>query len=79
MERNANVGPRYALRLGRLQDWHVLVVRCLCGHVGTVSPGPLRRDYPEHTPIQDLARKFRCRRCGVRGQRVWDVETLPRD
>lgn len=57
--------PKYALRLGDLQPWHVLQVTCFrCRHAATVSPAPLPHHYGEHPRVAELEDKIRCTECG---------------
>lgn len=82
MERNANIvlGPRYALRLSQLRDWHELGIACAtCGHRGTVYPHQLRSRFPEYTFLRDIEKRFTCKQCGSRGQCTWEVRHQPRD
>lgn len=81
MEHYANIplGPRYALRLRDLRQWHILQITCSrCRNVGTVALPPLLQRWPEHTRLVDLAAHFRCTQCGHRGEETWQVCALPR-
>jgi DNA-directed RNA polymerase subunit RPC12/RpoP len=67
MEQNANMPPRYAIRLGELRHWHVITVSCpACGHKGRLDATTLGRGRPDYTRLLDLERKLRCRSCGNR-------------
>lgn len=67
MEQNANIPPRYAIRLGDLRHWHVITVSCpACGHKGRLDATTLGRGRPDYIKLMDLERKLRCRSCGNR-------------
>lgn len=62
---NETLGPRYAVRLGELRQWHILRATCVrCRHVGIVEPTRLRCRWSEHTRLIELERKLRCTKCG---------------
>ena len=49
------IGPKYAIRLGDLREWHQIEVRCFsCGRVGVLYPDRLRK-----LRIAQLKRKHR--------------------
>ena len=78
MEHKENVpeilGPRYAVRVGDLRDWHVLRVRCeRCKHEGSIYPARLRARAHESARLVDLAARFRCQHCKASGQVSWAV------
>ncbi len=80
MEQNANIPPRYAIRLGDLRSWHVVTVACpTCGHKGRLEPLALGRDRPAHTRLIDLERHLRCRNCGNRDDNRMLVSLAARD
>jgi hypothetical protein len=61
-------GPKYAIRLGDLQPWHVLKVMCFsCRHVANVSPAPLLARFGQHQWLIDYLhdqRRYRYRLVG---------------
>ena len=76
---NITLGPRYAVRLEDLREWHVLEVQCFaCRHIGVVYPSRLQKRWPGHTRLKDLEPKFRCTKCGNRSDNTWQVMQLPR-
>ena len=84
MEHKENVpeilGPRYAVRVGDLRDWHVLRVRCeRCKHEGSIYPARLRARAHESARLVDLAARFRCQHCKASGQVSWAVFRVRRD
>jgi ribosomal protein L37E len=84
MEQSGNtpvvLGPRYAVRLRDLRAWHLVRVRCAgCGHEGTVGRGMLLDRFPDWTRLIDLEPRFRCRRCGQRGDGRFSVRVARRD
>ncbi len=61
------IGPRYAIRLADLRDWHVIGVICEgCRHRARVPPKLLTAGRPGHTRLIDLERKLVCSACGNR-------------
>jgi hypothetical protein len=55
------IGPKYALRIHDLRNWHVLQVTCWkCGHISMVYPSRLRRRWSGYERLMDIERKFRC-------------------
>jgi hypothetical protein len=76
---NIVLGPRYAVRLRDLREWHVIKVTCAqCQHEGTVTTSLLTRHRPEYTRLVDLERCFRCTQCGNREENHWQIVQLPR-
>jgi hypothetical protein len=71
--------PRYAVRLEDLQRWHRIVIRCQCGHVGTIVAPRLKFGRPGYMRLKELERKFRCMKCGARGDHSVMIESAPRD
>jgi ribosomal protein L37E len=71
-ERNANIGPRYAVRLRDLRGWHVLTAVCgACGHRRDMRLWELTARHLGFAYLIDVERHLRCRRCGNReGNRV---------
>ena len=81
-KKNEMPGPRYALRLGDLRQWHVIEVRCFkCGKEGTVYPAVLLKGgrWTEHTRLVELEPRFRCRACGNRFGNSWNIMRLSRN
>ena len=77
---NDPIGPRYALRVERLRQWHVVRVTCdMCQHVGAIEAQVLIRKWPPYIRLVDLARRFRCERCGNRAGNRWEVCRMKRD
>jgi len=45
------IGPKYAIRLGDLREWHQIEVRCFsCGRVGVLYPD--QAEEAAHSPAQ---------------------------
>ena len=81
-KKNEALGPRYALRLGDLRQWHVIEVRCFkCAKEGTVYPAVLMKGgrWTEHTRLVELEPRFRCRACGNRFGNSWNIMRLSRN
>lgn len=79
LPREEVLGPRYAVRVGQLQSWHVLHVTCSgCGHVGAVHQRKLIAKCGEHARLIDVERRFRCAICRNRDGNAWRVMRLPR-
>lgn len=70
MEQNENIiGPRYAIRLGDLQNWHVTTAVCgECRHRRVLRLWQVKRGQPEHTLLMTVEARLRCRECGYRGE-----------
>lgn len=74
------IGPKYALRIHDLRNWHVLQVTCWkCGHLSLVYPSRLRQRWSGYERLMDIERKFRCTKCGNRHDNAWQVFRLPRN
>ena len=68
-ERNANIGPRYAVRLSDLQPYHLLTARCLfCGHKRRMRLWQLKAGRHPAAKLQEVEGRLRCTRCGSRGE-----------
>lgn len=72
-ERNANLGPRYAIRLHQLRRWHLILAKCgMCGHRRAVRLWQLRAALRERDRawayLGDVERRLVCQRCGNRHQ-----------
>src|SRR5262245_54181371 len=53
------LGPKYQIRLGDLNPWHVLRVTCFkCRHVANVSHAPLLTRFGQHRRLTDLEDRF---------------------
>lgn len=73
-----DLGSRYEIRLGKLEERHVITIRCFkCNRVGEIYPSHLKRRYPDDTRLIDLQPRFRCRSCGNRELNLWKVFRLP--
>jgi ribosomal protein L37E len=80
VERNTNIGPRYAVRLGDLRGWHVLTAVCgACRHRSQMRLWQLTAGRRDDTHLLDLERKLRCRRCGNRAGNKVLVTVAERD
>ena len=71
-EQNANIGPRYAVRLQDLRNWHILTAVCgMCRHRTQMRLWQLTAGQPAHARLIDIEARLRCQRCGNRaGNRV---------
>ena len=71
-EQNANLGPRYSVRLSDLERWHSLTAVCgECQHRRQMRIWQLTAGRPLDTRLTDVEAKLRCQRCGNReGNRV---------
>jgi hypothetical protein len=68
-EQRANLGPKYAIRLADLQNWHLLTAVCgVCRHRRQIRLWQLKARHPDHTRLVDVERRLRCLRCGHRGE-----------
>ena len=72
-EQNGNLGPRYAVRLDQLRNWHVLTAVCPeCRHRVGMRLWQLTARHPGHEHLIDVEKRLRCRRCGNRtGNRIY--------
>ena len=76
---NMVLGPRYAVRLRDLREWHLIRVTCAqCRHEGTVTASLLARRQPEYTRLVELETRFRCTQCGNREENHWQIVQLSR-
>jgi DNA-directed RNA polymerase subunit RPC12/RpoP len=67
-ERNANIGPKYAVRIGDLRPYHKLTVACpMCGHRRQMRLWQLRAGQGPNTMLTSIEARLRCMRCGSRG------------
>jgi hypothetical protein len=74
------VPPRYAFRLEDLRVLHLVRASChACGHKAIVPNAALLQGRPGYTRLTALERQLRCRKCGVRGKALLDVEFRSRD
>ncbi len=79
-EREAKLGPYYAVRLSHLQTYHVLTATCLlCQHARCLRLADLQRLARPDTHLTDIDKRLRCRGCGVRGQARLIVTVLDRN
>lgn len=68
-EQNANLGPRYAIKLRQLKRYHILRASCpFCRHTATMRLWQLKSRFDESTSLVDIERRLRCLRCGERGE-----------
>ena len=70
-EQRASLGPRYAIRLGQLKPWHILMAKCwVCGHRRQLRIWQLKAVLPEHRRenawLTDVEKRLFCQRCGNR-------------
>ena len=73
------LGPKYQIRLGDLNPWHVLRVTCFkCRHVANVSHAPLLTRFGQHRRLTDLEDRFACIECGNRWGNSVQVDELAR-
>ncbi len=70
MEQNENgLGPRYAVRLRDLQNWHVATAVCgECRHKRVMRLWEIKRGQPDTTLLMSVEARLRCRECGYRGE-----------
>jgi len=74
------LGPRYDVRLGDLQPWHVLRIKCFqCRYRALVSPAPLLARFGRLQKIVDIEERFACTECGNRGGNSFAVCRLDRN
>jgi hypothetical protein len=81
MEQYENiVGPKYAIRVGDLREWHIIIATCFkCGHNDRLMAGALAWERSPHTKLGDLERKLRCTHCGNRADNTLSVRMMPRN
>ena len=80
MEQNGNIGPKYAIRLADLREWHIVTATCFrCRHQTELSAGFLAWERVPHTYLTELERKLRCTRCGNRQGNTLSVRLVPRN
>jgi hypothetical protein len=80
MEQKGNIGPRYAIRLGELREWHIVTARCFrCGHHARLGNDFLTWERSPHAYLADLERKLRCTRCGNRRDNTLSVSAASRN
>jgi hypothetical protein len=74
------VPPRYDFRLEDLRAFHLVRAHCqACGHKAIIPNTALQQGQPGYTRLTSLQRRLRCRRCGVRGKALLEMEFRPRD
>jgi hypothetical protein len=80
VERNRNIPPRYAARLGDLRQWHMVVATCAaCGKRSHMDAKLLQHGRPPYTRLVDLERKLRCVGCGNHDGNTLTVFMAPRN
>jgi hypothetical protein len=81
MEQYENiVGPKYAIRVADLRDWHVITAQCFrCGHQSRLKADFLAWERAPFTKLVDLERKLRCIQCGNRTDNTLSVRMMPRN
>ena len=68
-EQNANIGPRYAVRLSDLQPYHILTVRCgYCRRAVRIRLWQLKAGQYPNARLIDVEQRLRYMRCGSRGE-----------
>lgn len=73
-------GPKYAVKLRDLRNWHILTAVCpKCRHRARVRMWQLKVGRPDHTTLLDVQRLLRCTRCGNRDSNTILVELADRD
>ena len=79
-ERIANIGPKYAVRLGDLRNWHILTAVCpQCRHKARVRMWQFKVGRSDHTSLLEIQRLLRCTRCGNRESNTILVEVASRE
>jgi hypothetical protein len=61
------LGPKYALRLSHLREWHRLEAKCFsnaCGNVALLDTAKLIRRWGIEMDPTRIEDKLRCSRCG---------------
>lgn len=80
MEQKANIGPKYAIRLSDLRDWHIVTATCFrCRHQVELTTGFLTWERSPHAYLTELERKLRCTRCGNRDGNMLSAQMAPRN
>lgn len=80
MERNGNIGPKYAIRLSDLCEWHILMARCFrCERQVRLTLPMLTFGRHPSTFLTKLEEKLRCTRCGNRANNSISVRRMPRN
>ena len=80
MEQKENTGPKYAIRLSDLREWHIVTVTCFkCRYQAELTAGFLIWERPPQTYLTELERKLRCTRCGNRERNTLSVQHVSRN
>jgi hypothetical protein len=80
MEQRENIGPKYAIRLADLREWHIVTATCFqCRHQTELTAGFLTWERSPHAYLTELERKLRCTRCGNRKDNTLSVRLVPRN
>jgi hypothetical protein len=80
MEQKENIGPKYAIRLSDLREWHLVTVTCFkCRYHAELAASFLTWERPPHTYLTELERKLRCSHCGNREGNTLVVRAAPRN
>jgi hypothetical protein len=80
MEQSANIGPKYAIRLRDLRQWHRITARCFrCSHTYEFTADFLAWERPKHTRLTELEPKLRCTRCGNHQGNTLAVRAMSRN
>lgn len=80
MEQNRNVGPRHAIRLSDLCEFHIVIATCpRCRRQTDITPGFLTWDRAPGTLLVELQRKLYCTHCGNRKGNTLSVRMAPRN
>jgi len=60
--------PLYQARVEDLHDGFRVGCRCLnCNHLSDVAVEAIKEKLPPYIMVKDIERKFRCEKCGMRG------------
>jgi hypothetical protein len=80
MEHSENTGPKYAIRLRDLRQWHRITARCFqCSHTYEFTADFLAWERSPHSFLTELEPKLRCTRCGNRKGNTLEVRAMPRN